>query len=127
VTWAQAYEIMELLRPGTFLVNGSAGATAADLVYFSFVTLTTVGFGDVLAMTAVTRPLVVLEALVGQLFPAILIARLVSMELASRRSQKFSQVTAERPTISLAGAGRAGERCLPEAVSPLLTAVDCRA
>ena len=48
------------------------------------VLLTTVGFGDITALDPAARLVVMLEALTGQLFPAILIARLVSMELVSR-------------------------------------------
>jgi hypothetical protein len=48
------------------------------------VTLTTMGYGDILPVHPMARSAAVLEALVGQLFPAILIARLVAMELASR-------------------------------------------
>jgi voltage-gated potassium channel Kch len=57
---------------------------APDLTYFSFVTLTTVGYGDVTAVDSVARSMALLEALTGQLFPAILIARLVSMEVARK-------------------------------------------
>ncbi|HEY7534991.1 MAG TPA: potassium channel family protein, partial [Thermodesulfobacteriota bacterium] len=57
----------------------------AKLLYFSFVTLTTVGYGDITAVHPVSRSLAMLEGLIGQLFPAILIARLVSMELYYRR------------------------------------------
>jgi hypothetical protein len=55
-----------------------------ELVYFSFVTLTTVGYGDVLALHPFARMLVILEALIGQLFPAILLARLVTLEIMHR-------------------------------------------
>jgi hypothetical protein len=48
-------------------------------VYFSFSTLSTVGYGDVTALRPVARSAANLEALTGQLFPAILIARLVAM------------------------------------------------
>jgi len=56
-------------------------------IYFSYVTLTTLGHGDIAAVSPVARTLAMLEALIGQLFPAILIARLVSMELYYRRSK----------------------------------------
>ncbi|SMO64322.1 potassium channel family protein [Solitalea koreensis] len=53
-------------------------------VYFSFVTLTTTGFGDITPNHQISQSLVLMEALTGQLFPAILIARLVSMEISTR-------------------------------------------
>ena len=60
---------------------------SAHLTYFSFVTLTTVGYGDILPASLVTRTLANIEGLIGQLFPAILIARLVSMEIAARETK----------------------------------------
>jgi hypothetical protein len=80
--WGVAYETVELLQPGAFLILGQKGhAVLPQLGYFSFTTLTTVGFGDILPLNPVARSLAVFEALVGQLFPVLLIARLVTMEL----------------------------------------------
>jgi hypothetical protein len=52
------------------------------------VTLTTVGFGDIAAVHPVARSLVMVEALIGTLYPAILLARLVTLQIETRRSQK---------------------------------------
>lgn len=81
VLWANAYLFLYLAAPDTFLF--SAGAQAAEppvseMVYFSFVTLTTIGYGDIVAVHPFARSLVTLEGLVGQLYPAILLARLVT-------------------------------------------------
>jgi hypothetical protein len=86
--WAVAYEIVEVLSPGSFSVSARQGATLSQLGYFSFTTLTTVGFGDILPISPAARSLVVLEALVGQLFPAILIARLVALEIEYHRTPR---------------------------------------
>jgi hypothetical protein len=84
--WGLAYELVELLSPASFNIGQISFATAfTELSYFSFTTLTTVGFGDILPVNPVARALAVLEALVGQLFPVVLIARLVAMELAYRQ------------------------------------------
>jgi hypothetical protein len=86
--WSFAYNLIALQFPGAFSFSASlepeAGSLQAKLTYFSFVTLTTVGYGDITVVHSVARPLVILEALTGQLFPAILIARLVSLEIAHR-------------------------------------------
>jgi voltage-gated potassium channel Kch len=86
--WSFAYHLIALQFPGAFslsaLLEPDTGSLQAKLTYFSFVTLTTVGYGDITAVHPVARPLVILEALTGQLFPAILIARLVSLEIAHR-------------------------------------------
>ncbi len=80
--WAVCYEMVELAQPGSFAVFGQKGmAILPQLAYFSFTTLTTLGFGDIVPLNPLARSLVVLEALVGQLFPVILIARLVTMEI----------------------------------------------
>ena len=55
------------------------------LVYYSLVTLTTVGYGDITPVHSLARSLATAEALIGQLYPAILIARLVSLEVESRQ------------------------------------------
>jgi voltage-gated potassium channel Kch len=54
-------------------------------VYFSFSNLTTVGYGDITAVHPIARSLVVSEALVGQLFPVLLIGGLLSMALQARQ------------------------------------------
>ncbi len=55
------------------------------LLYFSLVTLTTTAYGDILPVHPVARSLATLESVTGQLFPATLLARLVSLELQGRR------------------------------------------
>jgi hypothetical protein len=92
LAWAGAYELIELRWPDAFVPASSATMNqnvdpTAQFVYFSFVTLTTVGYGDVTAVHPFARSLVTLEALIGQLFPAILLARLVSMELYYRQAK----------------------------------------
>jgi hypothetical protein len=87
--FAFLYGLTEVLAPGAFNMPASpaGGSTARGetFYYFSIVTLTTVGFGDITAVHPFVRSLVMLEALIGQLYPAILIARLVTLELETRR------------------------------------------
>ena len=82
LVWAQAYQLVSLAHPGAFSGAVDPGAETA-WVYFSFVTLTTTGYGDMVPVHASARSLANLEALIGQLYPAILLARLVSLELTS--------------------------------------------
>jgi hypothetical protein len=65
--------------------NGLVGSHRKEFLYFSLCTLTTDGYGDIIPLTPVARSLSNLEALVGQLYPAVLIARLVSMEFYYRQ------------------------------------------
>jgi hypothetical protein len=59
-------------------------ALASELFYLSFATLTTTGFGDIVPVHPVARSLCNIEAIVGQLYPATLVARLVTLELRGR-------------------------------------------
>jgi hypothetical protein len=60
-------------------------ALASNLIYFSFVTLTSTGYGDIVPLHPIARSLCNLESIIGQLYPATLLARLVTLELESRR------------------------------------------
>ncbi len=88
--FAFLYGLIEILAPGAFNLPGdwsrAATSRAETFYYFSIVTLTTVGFGDITAVHPFVRSLVMLEALIGQLYPAVLLARLVSLEIETRRS-----------------------------------------
>jgi Ion channel len=77
---------------GSLIPNAFSGismqdnpALASGLIYFSFVTLTTTGYGDVFPLHPIARSLCNLEAVIGQLYPATLLARLVTLEMAQRR------------------------------------------
>jgi hypothetical protein len=59
-------------------------AVAGNLIYFSFVTLTSVGYGDIVPLHPFARGLANVEAIIGQLYPATLLARLVTLELEGR-------------------------------------------
>jgi hypothetical protein len=59
-------------------------ALASNLVYFSFATLTTTGYGDIFPLHPIARSLCNLESIFGQLYPATLLARLVTLEIAHR-------------------------------------------
>jgi len=84
--WTGCYRVVVEFDPGAFNMPSVAdeGRLMSRLLYYSFVTLTTVGYGDVTPVNPAARSLAMLEALLGQLFPAILIARLVSLEVSSR-------------------------------------------
>ena len=83
-TFAQVYELVALWDPGAF--TGTVdGRGSLPWTYYSFVTLTTMGYGDIMPVHPLARAVAVLEALTGQLYLAIMLARLVSLELRSRR------------------------------------------
>ncbi len=88
--FAHLYGLLNALAPEAF-TNVAPGLSAhavfyqGRMLYFSFMTLTSVGYGDIVPLHPVAYSLTTLEALIGQLFPAILLARLVSLELEGRR------------------------------------------
>ncbi len=80
VIWALLFALLRLFD-GSALANvtgapGQPGATG-ELLYFSYVTLTTLGYGDVAPSSPLARSLAILEAVNGQLFLAVLIASLI--------------------------------------------------
>jgi hypothetical protein len=87
--WANAYHIIERVAPGSFAFpsGGVGGGVERALTYFSFVTITTLGYGDVQPVTSLARMVSVFEAVIGQLYLVILVARLVGLHTAleSRR------------------------------------------
>jgi Ion channel len=84
VIWAYAYSLVALLHPDAFSGPVRPADGPRGFFYLSFVTLTTVGYGDVLPVHPTARSLAVLEAVTGPLYLAILISRLVSLEVAPR-------------------------------------------
>lgn len=92
VIFAVTYSLLEHLRPASFHLSSTLeafdGRVNRSFYYFSVVTLTTTGYGDITPVTPMARTFVMMEALIGQLYPAILIARLVSLHVETKREKK---------------------------------------
>ena len=88
IAFGEAARFTAIMDPGAYASGSFERIGRPELYYFSLVTLTTVGYGDITPLHPMARSLAVLEALTGQLFPAILIARLVSQELMSRPERR---------------------------------------
>jgi hypothetical protein len=86
VVWGLSFMLQDFLVPGSFRY-GEGVRTSAEMVYFSFVTLTTLGYGDIVPVSPSARALATLEALTGQLYLTVLVARLVGLHIthSSRR------------------------------------------
>jgi voltage-gated potassium channel len=89
ITWAIGYGLIELIHPGSFKIAGHV-MTRADhlghygflndnLSYYSFVTITTLGYGDIVPVSGPAKSISALEAVVGQLYIALSVARLVGL------------------------------------------------
>jgi hypothetical protein len=85
--FALAYRIIDVLGAAAFTPPAvlSAHHAIPSLIYFSFATLTTSGYGDIVPLDPFARSLANLEAVIGQLYPATLLARLITLELETRR------------------------------------------
>ena len=82
--WALLYSILHRAHPGA--ISGlPVHATLWDCLYFSVTTLTTLGYGDVLPLSAAARTLASVEVVLGQFYLTILVAALVGMHVAGRR------------------------------------------
>jgi hypothetical protein len=81
--WTIAYWLVEDLSPGAFVFNTPAAMKETmegfNAFYFSFITLSTVGFGDIIPVSKIARMLAAMEAITGLLYVAVLIARLVAL------------------------------------------------
>lgn len=79
LTWAHAFGLVTLWHPDAFTGAVDDGGTLQWTYYYTFVTLTTMGYGDIMRVHPLARALAVLEALSGQLYLTIMLARLVSL------------------------------------------------
>ena len=87
LAWAGIFEFIHRIAPGSFALNNALQAEfdrglareSSLYIYYSFVTLTTTGYGDMSPVSPIARSMAALEAIVGPLYLAVLIARLVSL------------------------------------------------
>ncbi|MDF3128109.1 ion channel [Kiritimatiellaeota bacterium B1221] len=93
LAFASVYSLLDWFQPASFQIPPSPEAIARfwgdasrelSLTYFSLVTMTTIGYGEILPVSPLARNLTVLEAMLGQLYLTVVIARLVGIEIASR-------------------------------------------
>jgi hypothetical protein len=81
--WTFIFVVVETLHPGSFNVpDGLDYAVARQFVYHSFVTLTTLGYGDITPITSLARSLCILEAVIGQLYLVVQVAWLVGVHVS---------------------------------------------
>jgi hypothetical protein len=87
--WASLFSALEVLHPGSFTPGLASIAEIGDglqqhFLYFSLVTMSTLGYGDVAPVSTAARSLATLEAVFGQLYLAILLGRLVGLQISQR-------------------------------------------
>jgi len=87
LAFAVVYGVIANVRPDAFMTSTGAAASFPDLVYFSFVALMTIGFGDVTAAGPFARAFVIAEGLFGVMFTTIVMASLVAAYLQQRERE----------------------------------------
>jgi hypothetical protein len=87
IIWSFAYSMLELAVPGSFsgLDPGHDPRSDSSWLYFSFVTLTTLGYGDITPESATARTFAFMQAVVGQFYIAVLVAGLVSAYISDKQ------------------------------------------
>ncbi|MEM1078100.1 MAG: potassium channel family protein [Pseudomonadota bacterium] len=90
VTFAMVFGLIDHMVPGSFSISISSDDTpnSTEFMYFSLVTLSTLGYGDVLPVSDQARTLAAIEALAGQVYLTIAVARLVGMHVSSSESSR---------------------------------------
>jgi hypothetical protein len=89
--WSQIYQFLYIQIPGSLQIPSAiteSGVTTDVFLYFSYTTLTTTGYGDILPSHAATRTVVMIEQLIGVLYLAIFIGRLVSLITGARDTKQ---------------------------------------
>jgi len=87
LSWAALYVFIEIFTPGSFVdTSGHLAMTPPRYLFFSFVTLTTVGYGNIIPATDQARSIAMMEAIVGQLYITIMVARLVGLHISKPRA-----------------------------------------
>lgn len=120
ITWAIGYGLIELLQPGSFKIAGQI-LTRADhlghygflndnLSYYSFVTITTLGYGDIVPISGPAKAISALEAVVGQLYIALSVARLVGLYTSQTMDGRSKQKKVEEVCMPLLGKAELKEK-----------------
>jgi len=95
VTWGMFFALLEITAPGSLSagLKSPGSDVEQEAMYFSFVTLTTLGYGDISPISPPARTLAILEAILGQIYVAVMIARLVGLHIADAAQKSKSTDT----------------------------------
>ena len=87
--WTYGYSLLEHLLPGSFSYPDTlAELDTSTFNYFSFVTMTTLGYGDISPVSPPARAMAITQAVTGHFYLAVLVARLVGINIAQRIEKK---------------------------------------
>jgi hypothetical protein len=89
LAWSFIFGVVESLNPGSFSIPDIEGiSTSRVFLYYSFVTITTLGYGDITPVTSLARSLCILEAVIGQLYLVVQVAWLVGVHVSQSMLKK---------------------------------------
>jgi phosphoglycerol transferase MdoB-like AlkP superfamily enzyme len=92
IMWTFIFGVVETLNPGSFNIpTGHDVAATNHFLYYSFVTLTTLGYGDITPVTKLARNLCTLEAVIGQLYLVVQVAWLVGVHVSQSMHKRLRQ------------------------------------
>jgi hypothetical protein len=89
IMWTYAYRFIEMIQPGSFTIAQSQSiGDQSPFLYYSFVTITTLGYGDIFPVTTAAKYCAILEAVIGQLYLVITVAWLVGVHISQSMDKK---------------------------------------
>ena len=89
LAWSSIFAVVESLHPGSFSVPDIEGISPGrSFLYYSFVTITTLGYGDITPVSSLARSLCILEAVIGQLYLVVQVAWLVGVHVSQSMLKK---------------------------------------
>jgi hypothetical protein len=90
ITWTFVYRFIELIQPGSFALADAQSFMHSTFLYYSFVTITTLGYGDIFPVSTAAKSCAILEAVTGQLYLVITVAWLVGVHVSLMVVRKSS-------------------------------------
>lgn len=91
LAFSMFYEFLHYLNHNAFNFIHQDIDPSSEFFYFSYVTLTTLGYGDITPNTQIAKSVSVMEAIIGQFYLAIMVARLVALQLSNTMNKKYKQ------------------------------------
>ena len=90
IAWTYAYRLIEMIQPGSFALAEAQSFMQSTYLYYSFVTITTLGYGDIFPVSTAAKSCAILEAVTGQLYLVITVAWLVGVHVSQMLAKKSS-------------------------------------
>ena len=90
-SWALIFQSIEIVQPGSFYIPESYQQDRFSFLYFSLITITTIGYGDIIPVSNLAKACAVLNGLIGQIYLVVVVATLVGMRISQARPSDKKQ------------------------------------